>query len=166
MRELPCGTLGAETGRSSAWSERRVWDAEVAGSDPAAPTRTDRLTTVPLFSMPFCVQCGQENPGVAKFCLACGAPIVVVAEAPAVVAEERKLITAVFCHLVGSTARSESLDVEDVKALVAPYLLGVANNPNRLFKTADSEGVYAQAGRAAHLSSRSAARRNSTRPST
>ena len=46
VRELPCGTLGAETGRSSAWSERRVWDAEVAGSDPAAPTRTDRLTVV------------------------------------------------------------------------------------------------------------------------
>src|SRR5207248_3933211 len=72
------------------------------------------------FDMPFCVQCGQENPDLAKFCLACGAPIV-VAEAPASVAEERKLITAVFCDLVGSTARSESLDVEDVKALVAPY---------------------------------------------
>ena len=70
--------------------------------------------------MPVCVQCGQENPDVAKFCLACGAPIV-VAEAPVAVAEERKLITAVFCDLVGSTARSESLDVEDVKALVAPY---------------------------------------------
>jgi len=70
--------------------------------------------------VPVCVQCGQENPDVAKFCLACGAPLV-VAEAPAAVAEERKLITAVFCDLVGSTARSESLDVEDVKALVAPY---------------------------------------------
>jgi class 3 adenylate cyclase/tetratricopeptide (TPR) repeat protein len=70
--------------------------------------------------VPFCVQCGQENPDVAKFCLACGAPIV-VPEAPAAVAEERKLITAVFCDLVGSTARSESLDVEDVKSLVAPY---------------------------------------------
>jgi zinc-ribbon domain len=65
--------------------------------------------------VPVCVQCGQENPDVAKFCLACGAPIV-VAEAPAAVAEERKLITAVFCDLVGSTARSKSLDVEDVKS--------------------------------------------------
>src|SRR5437773_9765286 len=70
--------------------------------------------------MVVCVQCGQENPDVAKFCLACGAPMV-VDEAPAAVAEERKLITAVFCDLVGSTARSESLDPEDVKALVAPY---------------------------------------------
>jgi len=31
----------------------------------------------------------------------------VVPEAPVAVAEERKLITAVFCDLVGSTARSE-----------------------------------------------------------
>jgi drug/metabolite transporter (DMT)-like permease len=37
--ELPCGTLLREkTGRSSAWSECCVWDAEVAGSNPAAPT--------------------------------------------------------------------------------------------------------------------------------
>src|SRR6059036_3723025 len=69
--------------------------------------------------MPVCTQCAQENPDVAKFCLACGSPL--EAAVPAVSAEERKLITAVFCDLVGSTARSESLDVEDVKELVSPY---------------------------------------------
>jgi class 3 adenylate cyclase/tetratricopeptide (TPR) repeat protein len=69
--------------------------------------------------MPVCAQCGQDNPEVAKFCLACGSPL--EAAEPSSVAEERKLITAVFCDLVGSTARSERLDVEDVKALVAPY---------------------------------------------
>src|SRR5881275_2929826 len=69
--------------------------------------------------MPVCVQCGQDNPEVAKFCLACGSPL--AAAEPAAPAEERKLITAVFCDLVGSTARSEQLDVEDVKSLVAPY---------------------------------------------
>src|SRR5439155_1687840 len=26
-------------------------------------------------TMPFCVNCGQENPDVAKFCLACGSPM-------------------------------------------------------------------------------------------
>ena len=31
------------------------------------------------------------------------------------------MITAIFVDLVGSTARSEQLDPEDVKALVAPY---------------------------------------------
>src|SRR5690242_17254781 len=69
--------------------------------------------------MPVCAQCGQDNPDVARFCLACGSPLATAEPAPS--GEERKLITAVFCDLVGSTARSESLDVEDVKALVAPY---------------------------------------------
>jgi class 3 adenylate cyclase/tetratricopeptide (TPR) repeat protein len=70
--------------------------------------------------MPFCTACGTENPPQARFCLSCGTPI---AEAPAPTApsEERKVITAVFVDLVGSTARSEQLDPEDVKALVAPY---------------------------------------------
>ena len=69
-----------------------------------------------------CANCGQENPEVAKFCFACGSPL--AAAEPAALdlpAEERKLVTAVFCDLVGSTARSESLDVEDVKELVSPY---------------------------------------------
>ncbi|HEX6491427.1 MAG TPA: adenylate/guanylate cyclase domain-containing protein [Gaiellaceae bacterium] len=69
--------------------------------------------------MPTCAKCGQDNPEVAKFCLACGSPL--EAAAPSAPAEERKLITAVFCDLVGSTARSESLDIEDVKELVSPY---------------------------------------------
>jgi class 3 adenylate cyclase/tetratricopeptide (TPR) repeat protein len=73
-----------------------------------------------LFGMPFCTQCGTENPPQARFCLSCGAAM---AQAPAVTppSEERKVITAIFVDLVGSTARSEQLDPEDVKALVAPY---------------------------------------------
>jgi class 3 adenylate cyclase/tetratricopeptide (TPR) repeat protein len=70
--------------------------------------------------MPFCTDCGTENPPQARFCLACGTALV---EAPpaAPPSEERKVITAIFVDLVGSTARSEQLDPEDVKALVAPY---------------------------------------------
>jgi class 3 adenylate cyclase/predicted ATPase len=69
--------------------------------------------------MPVCTKCGQDNPNVAKFCLACGSPLQAVD--PVGAAEERKLVTAIFCDLVGSTARSESLDIEDVKELVSPY---------------------------------------------
>src|SRR5579859_3333207 len=71
-------------------------------------------------SMPFCAECGTENPPQAKFCFSCG---VAMADGPpsAVPSEERKVITAVFVDLVGSTARSEQLDPEDVRALVAPY---------------------------------------------
>lgn len=73
--------------------------------------------------MPFCISCGQENPDVAKFCLACGSPM---ATAPAPVearVEERRLVTAVFTDIVGSTASAEQLDPEDVRARLAPYYI-------------------------------------------
>src|SRR5712691_1239395 len=67
--------------------------------------------------MPVCARCGQENPERARFCLECGAAL-----APAVPpGEERKLVTALFCDLVGSTASAERLDPEDVRARLAPY---------------------------------------------
>jgi class 3 adenylate cyclase/tetratricopeptide (TPR) repeat protein len=67
-----------------------------------------------------CTACGTENPEQARFCLGCGSPLADAAPAAAP-SEERKVITAIFVDLVGSTARSEQLDPEDVKALVAPY---------------------------------------------
>ena len=75
--------------------------------------------------MPFCINCGQENPDVAKFCLACGTPMA-TATAPAPVetrTEERRLVTAVFTDIVGSTASAEQLDPEDVRARLAPYYI-------------------------------------------
>ena len=73
--------------------------------------------------MPFCISCGQENPDVAKFCLACGSPMA-TAPAPAEVrVEERRLVTAVFTDIVGSTASAEQLDPEDVRARLAPYYI-------------------------------------------
>src|SRR3954449_3554807 len=71
--------------------------------------------------MPFCTACGTENVAEARFCFSCGAAIGAPPPAPAAPSEERKVITAIFVDLVGSTARSENLDPEDVKALVAPY---------------------------------------------
>jgi class 3 adenylate cyclase/tetratricopeptide (TPR) repeat protein len=68
-----------------------------------------------------CASCGEENPDQAKFCLACGSPVAPaepVAKGPT---EERKLITVLFVDVVGSTARAEQLDPEDVKAMLAPY---------------------------------------------
>src|SRR3954464_3624848 len=71
--------------------------------------------------MPFCTACGTENVAEARFCFSCGAAIGAPPPAPAAPSEERKVITAIFVDLVGSTARSENLDPEDVKSLVAPY---------------------------------------------
>jgi predicted ATPase/class 3 adenylate cyclase len=66
-----------------------------------------------------CTACGQENPGVARFCLACGAAL---ASSPALPAdEERRIVTVLFTDIVGSTASAEQLDPEDVHARLAPY---------------------------------------------
>src|SRR3989441_13123754 len=67
--------------------------------------------------VPLCAQCGQDNPEIARFCLACGASL---AEA-APPSEERKLVTGLFVDVVGSTARAEQLDPEDVRAMLGPY---------------------------------------------
>lgn len=67
--------------------------------------------------MAICAKCGQDNPEVARFCLACGSPLA----APEPSAEERKLITVLFCDIVGSTAKAEQMDPEDVRARLAPY---------------------------------------------
>ena len=40
---------------------------------------------------------------------------------PSTPRRERKVVTVVFCDLVGFTARAESLDPEDVEALLGPY---------------------------------------------
>jgi class 3 adenylate cyclase/tetratricopeptide (TPR) repeat protein len=65
-----------------------------------------------------CAACGQVNPEIARFCLACGAAI---GPAAALVAEERKTVTVLFCDLVGFTAASDQADPEDVRARIRPY---------------------------------------------
>ena len=67
--------------------------------------------------MATCHSCGQENPDIARFCLACGAPL----EQEATHREERRIVSVVFVDLVGFTSRSEQLDAEDVRAILAPY---------------------------------------------
>jgi class 3 adenylate cyclase len=67
--------------------------------------------------MATCRACGQDNPEIARFCLACGAPL----EAGPSPREERRIVSVVFVDLVGFTARSERLDPEDVRAILTPY---------------------------------------------
>jgi class 3 adenylate cyclase/tetratricopeptide (TPR) repeat protein len=65
-----------------------------------------------------CPSCGHETPEGFPRCANCGAPL--SAEA-APVREERKIVTVLFCDLVGSTARAEGADPEDVRALLSAY---------------------------------------------
>src|SRR5256885_4500842 len=65
-----------------------------------------------------CPSCGQENPEGFRLCGMCGAAL---ASAAAPVREERKVVTILFTDLVGSTARAEGLDPEDVRATLSRY---------------------------------------------
>jgi len=67
--------------------------------------------------MPFCGQCGTENPDVAKFCLACGSPL----SAAPPPQEFRKVVTIVFSDLKGSTAMGEKLDSESLREVMTRY---------------------------------------------
>ena len=64
-----------------------------------------------------CPSCGTENADRAKFCNECGT----VLAAPPPIAEERKVVTTLFCDLVAFTAMSETADPEDVDALLGEY---------------------------------------------
>src|SRR6266700_2731465 len=69
--------------------------------------------------MSVCVSCGKELPGEFPFCPFCGAALT---SSPAgLVHEERKVVTVLFADLVGFTKRAETMDPEDVRALLSPY---------------------------------------------
>jgi len=69
--------------------------------------------------MTVCPSCGKELPGAFPFCPFCGVSLTVAVPDP--VHEERKVVTVLFADLVGFTKRAETMDPEDVRALLSPY---------------------------------------------
>src|SRR5437763_5922919 len=69
--------------------------------------------------MAVCSSCGKELPGEFPFCPFCAAPLLEQPPSPA--QEERKVVSVLFCDLVGFTASSEQADPEDVRARLRPY---------------------------------------------
>ncbi len=69
--------------------------------------------------MLICSSCGKENPDGFVFCGYCTAPLAEQPPPPAI--EERKVVSVLFCDLVGFTAASEEQDPEDVRARIRPY---------------------------------------------
>ena len=67
--------------------------------------------------MTTCPNCGHDNEPGARFCSQCATPL----QEAAATREERKVVTCLFCDLVGFTARAEQLDPEDVRAVLQPY---------------------------------------------
>jgi class 3 adenylate cyclase len=72
-----------------------------------------------LPGMARCRRCGEENPLRARFCLGCGTALDATPEDAG--AEERKVVSVLFCDLVGFTSRSDKADPEDVRAALRPY---------------------------------------------
>jgi class 3 adenylate cyclase/tetratricopeptide (TPR) repeat protein len=64
-----------------------------------------------------CPRCGSDAPPGARFCPSCGGEL----GAPGG-REERKLVSVLFIDMVGSTARADGADPEDVRALNRLYL--------------------------------------------
>jgi class 3 adenylate cyclase/tetratricopeptide (TPR) repeat protein len=64
-----------------------------------------------------CPSCGRENADDARFCSACGTALGVAETAR----EQRKVVTVLFCDLVGSTALGESTDPEALRARMRRY---------------------------------------------
>jgi class 3 adenylate cyclase/tetratricopeptide (TPR) repeat protein len=64
-----------------------------------------------------CQICGRESQEDFRFCPHCGAAFGVAAPPRT----ERKIVTVLFCDLVGFTARSDRADPEDVRAILHPF---------------------------------------------
>ena len=77
-----------------------------------------------------CIRCKAQLPNGASFCVECRSPVrdmgisagvVMAPPARATSHSERRLLTVLFCDLVGSTALSARLDPEDLRDVLAAY---------------------------------------------
>jgi class 3 adenylate cyclase/tetratricopeptide (TPR) repeat protein len=65
-----------------------------------------------------CPSCARQNPEGFAFCGFCSAALAAPVTPPR---EERKVVSVLFCDLVGFTARSDAADPEDVRSRIRPY---------------------------------------------
>ena len=104
---------------------RRAWATTASGGMPtrSSSSRPDPPHRSACFgetrSVATCPNCRKELRGEFPFCPFCTAQLREDAQAP--VREERKVVSVLFCDLVGFTAASELADPEDVRARLRPY---------------------------------------------
>lgn len=67
--------------------------------------------------MRVCPGCGRESPEEFQFCPICGTSLAVLGQ----VKEQRKIVTTLFCDVVGSTSLGEQLDSESYQKVLFRY---------------------------------------------
>src|ERR1700756_1626242 len=67
--------------------------------------------------MPVCEHCGTESPDRFRYCPACGSALPESAR----LRQSRKVVTALFCDVTGSTALGEELDPEVLRGVMNRY---------------------------------------------
>jgi class 3 adenylate cyclase/tetratricopeptide (TPR) repeat protein len=72
--------------------------------------------------MPICDRCGNESPSGFRFCGACGAPL----PQPVVRPDARKVVTALFCDIAGSTELGAELDPEALHSVLTRYFEAIS----------------------------------------
>ena len=82
-----------------------------------------------------CDRCGFENPADFRFCGACGSRLRSQEELGR--AQERKIISALFCDVVDSTRHASNLDPEAVHRVLAPYFDRVRSELTRFGGTVE-----------------------------
>src|SRR5262245_13519704 len=112
--------------RPARMSSTKVPPASLTGGEYArrAPTRQRRRLSFCVVVT--CSACLTQATEGSRFCPSCGSPLgQLAAPADAVPPdgpiEERRIISALFCDLVGFTAISESADPEDVDRMLTRY---------------------------------------------
>src|SRR6476660_10050013 len=92
-----------------------VWDDQ---PEPRSPGLRLRSIHPRGGDVPVCEHCGRKNSPDARFCSNCGVALGARDEGSL---EERKVVSVLFCDLVGFTALSHATDPEDVSRLLDRY---------------------------------------------
>ena len=66
-----------------------------------------------------CPACGFSTQGAARFCGGCGLPLLSPSEAAPLA--ERRVLSVLFCDMVGATTLSEQIDPEEFRDLLRDY---------------------------------------------
>ncbi len=88
-----------------------------AASPNATGVKAGLSTGVFLAQTVICERCGSASPAGSRFCARCGAPI----HDESAAHDTRKVVTLLFCDVVGSTALASELDPEAVHRVLRKY---------------------------------------------